>query len=104
MAAAVVATAAASAIPRRSVAVDLAAAASRRVVSVAAVSITDSIRRRGFIGGFGFYGPYAYDDGYYDYPYYADDSYYEGDGGCYVVQRRVHTRYGWRLRPIQVCG
>jgi hypothetical protein len=22
----------------------------------------------------------------------------------YVVQRRVHTRYGWRIRPIQVCG
>jgi hypothetical protein len=55
------------------------------------------------VGGFGFYGPYAYDD-YYDYPDYAyDDSYYN-DGGCYVVQRRVHTRYGWRLQPTQVCG
>jgi hypothetical protein len=57
--------------------------------------------RRFFVGGF--YGPGYYDD-YYDYPYYtADDSYYD-DGGCYVVQRRVHTRYGWRLRPVQVCG
>jgi hypothetical protein len=55
------------------------------------------------VGGFGFYGPYAYDD-YYNYPDYAyDDSYYD-DGGCYVVQRRVHTRYGWRLQPTQVCG
>ncbi|HMB82515.1 MAG TPA: hypothetical protein VKI40_00545, partial [Terriglobales bacterium] len=59
-------------------------------------------RGRGvFVGGF--YGPGYYDD-YYDYPYYvADDSYYD-NGGCYVVQRRVHTRYGWRLRPVQVCG
>jgi hypothetical protein len=50
--------------------------------------------------------PYAYGDYNYDYPYYDyayDDSYY-GDGGCYVVQRRVHTRYGWRIRPVQVCG
>ena len=37
-------------------------------------------------------GAYAYDDSYYD------------DGGCYVVQRRMHTRYGWHLRPVQVCG
>jgi hypothetical protein len=59
--------------------------------------------RRGFIG---FGGPYAYDDGYYDNSYYADDnSYYDDDSnGCYVVQQRVHTRYGWRVRPIQVCG
>jgi hypothetical protein len=57
---------------------------------------------RFFVGG-GFWGPGYYDD-YYDYPYYvADDSYYD-NGGCYVVQRRVHTRHGWRLRPIQVCG
>jgi hypothetical protein len=46
--------------------------------------------------------PYAdYGDYDYDYPYY--DSNY-GVGGCYVVQRRVHTRYGWRTRPVQVCG
>jgi hypothetical protein len=59
----------------------------------------------GFAGGFhgGFhrhafvgigFGPYAYDDGY---PYYYDD-------GCYIVRQRVMTRYGWRLRPVQVCG
>src|SRR5258708_40207691 len=74
--------------------------------------------RRFAYGAFGVglgYGPYAY-YGDYDYPYYAydypyygydgsyyDDSYY-GDGGCYVVRRRVHTRYGWRIRPVQVCG
>ena len=53
--------------------------------------------RRAFVG-FGF-GPYY--DGYYPYAY--DDSYY-GDGGCYVVRRRLHTRHGWRIRPVQVCG
>jgi hypothetical protein len=57
--------------------------------------------RRFFVAG-GFFGPGYYDD-YYDYPYYtADDSYY--NGGCYVVRERVHTRYGWRIRPVQVCG
>jgi hypothetical protein len=50
--------------------------------------------------GFGFY-PYG---DYYDYPYYADDDSYYDDGGCYIVKRRVHTRHGWRLRPVQVCG
>jgi hypothetical protein len=63
-------------------------------------------RGRGFafgVGlGYGLYGPYGYyDDDYYDYPYYSDA--YD-DGGCYVVQRRVLTPYGWRLRPVQVCG
>jgi hypothetical protein len=53
--------------------------------------------RRAFVG-FGF-GPYY--DGFYPYAY--DDSYY-GDGGCYVMRRRVHTRHGWRIRPLQVCG
>jgi hypothetical protein len=54
-------------------------------------------RRVFFVGA----GPYAYDD---YYPYYYDDGYYAGDGGCYIVRQRVHTRYGWRLRPVQVCG
>jgi hypothetical protein len=43
--------------------------------------------------GLGF-GPY-YDD-YYPYDYYDD--------GCYIVHRRVMTRYGWRIRPVQLCG
>ena len=46
------------------------------------------------------YGDYDYGYPYYDYGY---DDFYYGDGGCYVVQRRVHTRYGWRIRPVQVC-
>jgi hypothetical protein len=61
---------------------------------------------RGFaIGGFGagLYDPYAYYGDDYGYPDYAyDDSY--GDGGCYIVRQRVHTAYGWRVRPVQVCG
>jgi hypothetical protein len=57
--------------------------------------------RRFFVAG-GFWGPGYYDD-YYDYPYYTADDYYY-NGGCYVVRERVHTRYGWRIRPVQVCG
>jgi hypothetical protein len=73
---------------------------------------------RGFGHRFGYgYGPY-YDYGYYDYdypyygygygyPYYGDsyynDSYYD-NGDCRVVQRRVHTKHGSYLRPVQVCG
>jgi len=50
--------------------------------------------------GYGLYGPY----GGYGYPYYAyNDRYYDGDG-CYVVRRRVQTPYGWRIRPVQICG
>jgi hypothetical protein len=45
----------------------------------------------------GFYGTYY--DGDYGYPSYVD----EGDDGCYLVRRRVHTRYGWRLRRVQIC-
>lgn len=54
---------------------------------------------RGYFAG-GWWGP-NYDD-YLDYPDYAYSDY--GDGGCYVVQRRIHTRYGWRVMPVQVCG
>jgi hypothetical protein len=53
--------------------------------------------------GYGIYDPYAYYGDDYGYPAYADNDYYD-DGGCYVVQRRVHTRHGWQLRPMQVCG
>ena len=59
--------------------------------------------RGGGFGGFGFYGPYAYSG--YGYPYgypYGYGGYYD-DGGCYLVRQRVMTRYGWRLRRVQVC-
>jgi hypothetical protein len=60
--------------------------------------------RRRFGFGYGFYGPYDYYDDYgYDYPYASSESYGES-GSCYVVERRVHTTHGWRLRPVQVCG
>jgi hypothetical protein len=60
--------------------------------------------RRFFAGGF--YGPGFYDD-YWDYPdyaYYDDPGYYGYDSNCYIVHRRVHTPYGWRVRPVQVCS
>src|ERR1700674_3099784 len=46
--------------------------------------------------GFGFSGPYAYGD----YPYYYGDDY---EGGCYLIARRVLTRYGWRSRRVEIC-
>jgi len=57
-------------------------------------------RGRGF-GGRGF-GPYY--GGYYYGGYYPSNSDYYDDGGCYLVRRRVMTRYGWRVRPVQLCG
>jgi hypothetical protein len=59
----------------------------------------DFRHHRGFFVGDDFFA-----GDYWDYPNYTyDDSYYD-NGGCYVVQRRVHTSYGWRVRPVQVCG
>ncbi|HLI98827.1 MAG TPA: hypothetical protein VKT76_03840 [Bradyrhizobium sp.] len=64
----------------------------------------DGFRRgRGFFGG-GFVWDNGWYDGYWGYPNYAyDDSYYYNEG-CYVVRRHIHTAYGWRWRPVQVCG
>jgi hypothetical protein len=22
---------------------------------------------------------------------------------CYLVRQRIHTRYGWRIRRVQIC-
>jgi hypothetical protein len=49
--------------------------------------------------GYGLYGPGYYG---YDSPYYGD--YYADEGSCYIVRRRVHTRHGWRIRPVEVCN
>jgi hypothetical protein len=50
--------------------------------------------------GYGLYGPYGYYGGYGS-PYY--DDYYADETRCYVARRRVHTRYGWRIRPVEIC-
>jgi len=62
----------------------------------------------GFRGrGFGAYGFGPYYGGYYPYAYgyypYAYSNYYD-DAGCYLVRRRVMTPYGWRIRPVELCG
>ena len=80
------------------------AVAAFKEVSRAVASTVEEFRRgefhrRAFVG-FGL-GSYGYYDGYYPYAY--NDDYYD-DGGCYLVRRRVHTRYGWRVRPVQICG
>ena len=51
----------------------------------------------GFGGGGAYYGGYGYPYGYGGY-YDNDD-----EGGCYLVRRRVMTRYGWRIRRVQIC-
>ena len=60
------------------------------------------MKRWGRGGDLGFSGYGAYGYGGYGYPdaygYYDD----EDDGGCYLVRRRVMTRYGWRIRRVQV--
>ena len=53
------------------------------------------------------YPYYGYDDVSYGYGGYGDYGYgggYYGDGGCYIVQQRVNTGYGWQIRPVQVCN
>jgi hypothetical protein len=49
--------------------------------------------------GLGLYGPYGYG---YGYPY-GYGGYYDDEGGCYLVRRRVMTPRGWRIRRVQVC-
>jgi hypothetical protein len=58
-------------------------------------------RGGGFRGG-GF-GGFGVGIGGYGYPYGYGGYYYYDDGGCYLVRQRVMTRYGWRLRRVQVC-
>lgn len=57
----------------------------------------------GFGLGYGAWRSY-YDSGYPYYAGYYDDAYYYRDGGCYIVRQRVLTPFGWRIRPVQVCG
>ena len=70
------------------------AAASVADISAASITAASTISAVS-TGGF-----YPYND-YYAYESYP---YYEDEGGCYVVRRRVHTAYGWRVRRVQVCG
>jgi hypothetical protein len=55
-------------------------------------------------GGFrgGGFGGFGWGIGGYGYPY-SYGGYYYDDGGCYLVRQRMMTRYGWRLRRVQVC-
>jgi hypothetical protein len=59
---------------------------------------------RGFRGG-GFRGAgIGLGLGYYGYPYYSGYyPYYQDEGVCYAVRRRVMTRYGWRIRRVSIC-
>jgi hypothetical protein len=52
------------------------------------------------IAGYGYYG-YGYP--YYGDPYYAGTGYNGGYGDCYVARKRVMTKWGWRVRLVDVC-
>ena len=70
---------------------------------MAVVSTTGFTTSAGF-GGYGYYAPYDYGYCDYTYPDHAyGDSYYDNDG-CYTVRRRVHSRSGWHVHPVQVCS
>ena len=57
--------------------------------------------RGGGWGGVGI-GALGWGLGYgYPYYYYGYPGYYEG--GCYWVRQRVLTRYGWRIRRVEIC-
>ena len=62
----------------------------------------------GFGVGLGLAAPYAYGGyygpryGYGGYPYGGYAGYYP-EGGCYLVNRRISTPGGWRLRRVEVC-
>jgi hypothetical protein len=43
---------------------------------------------------------YGYAPGYY----YGGTAYYGGYGGCYWTRQRFWDGWGWRVRPVQVCG
>jgi hypothetical protein len=61
--------------------------------------------------GYGSYVDYFAEPNYGNYPYdyngnlIPSGGYYGGNygTGCYLVQQRVPTPYGWVLRPMQVC-
>jgi len=68
-------------------------------------SRAQGVDMRDLMGG----GPsfYRYGNGYQGGNYGGGRTYQGGGdyyGGCFVVRERVHTRYGWRIRPVQVCG
>lgn len=56
----------------------------------------------GFHGGGGFRGG-GFGLGVYPGYYGGYYPYYEDEGVCYVVRQRVMTRYGWRIRRVNVC-
>jgi hypothetical protein len=71
-------------------------------------SSTSALARGGGRGGGGFHGGGGFRGGGFGlgvYPGYYGEyyPYYEDEGVCYVVRQRVMTRYGWRIRRVNVC-
>jgi hypothetical protein len=62
-----------------------------------AAGIIGGLAAGAIIGSAAAHGPY-YGSGYY---YGAGSAYYDG---CYWTRQRVWDGWGWRLRPVRVCG
>ena len=62
-----------------------------------AAGIIGGLAAGAIIGSAAAHGPY-YGPGYY---YGAGPAYYDG---CYWTRQRVWDGWGWRFRPVRVCG
>ena len=86
----------------------------RRFPVAAAAVVGAGLAYGAYPYGYGYYDDAYYGNAYYNNAYYPPYDYegnyvyntggYYGDGGCYIIQRRIPTPYGWVLRPVQVCN
>jgi hypothetical protein len=93
----------------------LTALAAAATIGLAAVAAPQPAEARnggalaaGIIGGLAvgaLVGAAAANGPYYGYgPGYAAGPAYYGYGGCYWTRQRVWDGWGWRFRPVRVCG
>jgi len=94
----------------------LTALAAAATIGLAAVAAPQPAEARnggaiaaGIIGGLAvgaLVGAAAANSPYYGYGpgYYAAGPAYYGYGGCYWTRQRVWDGWGWRARPVRVCG
>jgi hypothetical protein len=80
------------------------------LAAVGLASGTEAIARGGHVGGGHFHhggwygGGFGWGLGYgpWGYPYDDGQPLFRGRG-CYAVQQRVRTRYGWGIRRTSIC-
>ncbi len=87
----------------------LAAAATLRIAAIAAPQPAEARNggaiAAGIIGGLAAGAIIGSAVGHGPYYAYAPGPYYYGGGyGCYLSRQRVWDGWGWRIRPVRVCG